>query len=186
MRKVLLAIAGAMSMDAMALDVEANHCEVFVDKVGIAQGSHGVRGATFFLKTLNDRLDGPLQEVGIHYRSTIDHRRGQTKYAWATFTGAAFFGASDYFEIPLPLGSNYEDRWHEAVFYAKTATTTYWIHPHWESEDLTSGHNFHISSHVYGIVSDSLGGRTPYRGANTESLSTRGTALSVFNPKQCF
>lgn len=50
--------------------IDATHCEIFIDRIGISRSSHGSVTAHFFIKTVNARLDAPITEVGARTKRT--------------------------------------------------------------------------------------------------------------------
>lgn len=128
---------GGKADEVQNTDVRASACEVFVDKVS-PRVYKDVRGVILYVKTLNDKLDGEVTEVGFYGHATTD---GCTKgpwdeecpgtFAWRSFKGEPHFGAKDYFEITLTVwNSMINKRIYEGAIYAKTSTgKTYWANP---------------------------------------------------------
>jgi hypothetical protein len=154
---------------------EAKHCEIFVDKVVARRSSHGTHGIVFFLKTLNSRLDSPIAEVGIRQRVTeqLPRQPEPLTSPWHEESFRPYFGASDYFQGYVHLGSTYSTRSAEAVFYVRTAKgTNYWLKPR-------SGGNYQIGDSLYSRIRDISG---LYTFISTQAEET----LRDLNPGQCY
>lgn len=142
---VFLSLFG-MALSAFAADYNANHCEIFVDKVAAWSSTYGYTGVTFKIKTLNARLDGAIKMVGYRsiLRSTpkivnfcINHppANGNSNNCdsigkWVDRQAFAYFG-SDYFKIDLELSHDYTfEHVYEGAFFVETVKgTRYWLHP---------------------------------------------------------
>jgi hypothetical protein len=97
MKKFLTVIALLTSVSALAENhYPARNCEIFVDKVSSFYSSHGSIFLKFYIKTLNQRLDGAIKEVGFRYQ-TRNAMNGQIVEAWRNLPAGHFVGAQDYF-----------------------------------------------------------------------------------------
>jgi hypothetical protein len=140
-----LALA-SLSLNAMAADLPASHCEIFVDKASAWSSSYGYAGVTLKIKTLNDRLDGAIKQVG--YRSIVRstpeidafckaHPASSgwshdcaTVGVWTDRVAQPFFGP-DYFKIQFELKHMYTfEHVFEGAFFVETDKgTRYWLNP---------------------------------------------------------
>lgn len=127
-----------------AADYRANNCEVFVDKVAAWSGSHGYRGLTLKIKTLNDRLDGAIKMVAFHsmvhsspkvldfcakHPAANGNSNGCPNVGkWISRPAHPHFG-SDYFKIDLELKHDYNfEHVYEGVIFVETVKgTRYWL-----------------------------------------------------------
>ncbi len=133
-----------IATSVFAADYDANNCEVFVDKVAAWGGSHGYRGLTFKIKTLNNRLDGAIKSVG--FRSFVHSNPSVVDFCskhpasngnsngcvsvgkWINRPAFEYFG-SDYYKIDLELKHDYNfEHVYEGVIYVETVKgTRYWL-----------------------------------------------------------
>lgn len=95
---------------AALTEFTANFCEVFVDKaavVGFSQVSNQFLRA--YVKTLNDRLDGPIARVGfvgeqqVCISCNVGESGGPRITESIDLTATSFVGSADYFEVQLPI-----------------------------------------------------------------------------------
>src|SRR5262249_24953558 len=91
------ASAAAQSLGERHYD--AKNCEIFIDKMGVTQGSHASFHINFNIKTLNARLDGNLVEVG--FRNVESNTAGTGHDDWRNDVLPTHFGANDYFDGSL-------------------------------------------------------------------------------------
>src|SRR5688572_12105414 len=82
----------------------AHHCEIFIDKVTAYQGSHALRAATVFVKTINDRLDAAIDVVGFRYRPL---RNGAPDGDWLDSQLQGWAGATDYWSLSLTFSHDW-------------------------------------------------------------------------------
>lgn len=161
-----------------AAHFNASHCEIFVDKVSAITSSHGMHGITFFLKTINARLDGAIAEVGIRRNETsqIPPEMVGTVSEWKDVTFMPYMGSGDYFEGTVALGSNFRTLMSEAVFYVRTVVgTTYWL-------KQAAGGNFMINDQMFRRVYSLYAQRYPHY----SMIPTQAEdSLRDFNPDQC-
>jgi hypothetical protein len=112
-------------------DVPATHCEIWVDKIRVAKGSHGIIKVNPFLKIDASKLDGAVTNVAFYERHS---QTGASAYdsEWSTVAMRKFLGASNYFEIDnnnqgLVVVSDYSSTAYEGAFYVETDKgTRYW------------------------------------------------------------
>ncbi|OFZ70943.1 MAG: hypothetical protein A3K03_02865 [Bdellovibrionales bacterium RIFOXYD1_FULL_44_7] len=156
-------------------NIAAKNCEVFVDGVVAYYGAYSNPFLTFFIKTLNYRLDGEITEVGFHSRqfgydadSVSHHGR------WIDVKATSFINSKDYWTIKLIGRFQYE-----GAFYVKTSKgTVYWHGP----LDVP---NFPVTSSLF----DYLIEREPENcrlDSHGCAISTRDDALSYFNSDRCY
>lgn len=109
----------------------AANCEIFVDQIETSNSSHGTHSANFYVKTLNDRLDGAVAAVGMRVQTTQQtHGQPVSTGKWTDQTFAPYFGAADYFEGSFYFGSEFSTVTGVGVFFVRTVKgTTYWLRP---------------------------------------------------------
>lgn len=184
----LLATALSLPVAATALAGEhypASNCEIFVDRVGLSTSSHGSITAHFFVKTLNDRLDSPIAEVGVRTQVTTRTMRDTFVGDWGDLRAVSFFGAPDYFQITQNLSSEYSSNRMQSAFYVRTTKgTTYWVKPN-NPHNYNNGGNFGYDGELAPTVRAILGRDYIFRGAFEDSVETRGNAMGAFNESGC-
>ena len=160
----------------------ANHCEIFVDKILGTSGSHYSSGVAIFLKVIPSRLDSPIKEVGFHSIRTGRDMSGELKEAWQDRILGSHVNSSDYFYFSSPLMHDFGIYAFEGVFYVRTTSgTTYWLKPRNGSQ------NFKIDSSLGAQVIHAQGGRSSYMtDAPQYGIQTQGTAFSFLNPDGCY
>jgi len=108
----------------------ANHCEIFVDKLEVSRGSHGLIAITPYLKVLRERLDSDVEEVGFRNQSTSINHSGTHNYGlWTDEKLNSASPIGDYWTLPwgLAIGSDFGSSIYEGAFYVRTKNgTTYW------------------------------------------------------------
>lgn len=133
MKTILLtsvAAFGIFAPSSFAADYDANYCEIFIDKVEAISGSHGIRRLVLYMKTLNERLDAEIDEVGMRYKTSGGYRiYGEDIGKWYNVKMKSFLGATDYFTLSLPITHDYTDPIsYQAAFYLRTKNgTTLWL-----------------------------------------------------------
>jgi hypothetical protein len=119
---------------------QADACEVFADAVVTKRSSHGLLFVKLFIKTLNEKLDGNIVEVGMYA-----HRKPSAKpipgeplpplvdgdYEWRSYKAERFVGSGNYFDVELPIAHDWmANREYEGSIYVKTDQGTYyWSSP---------------------------------------------------------
>jgi hypothetical protein len=141
--------------------LDANNCELFVDKVIPVRGSHGSRRLSTFIKTLNDRLDSPPARVGMRYAIHDPDHSCQSGFSLAGCGEVGPFAdhdareaAADYFELDLEIANDATFRHqYEGVVYVVTQKgTTYW-------HKTATKTNFFIDDETLDNVENSLHGK---------------------------
>lgn len=159
--------------------VEAKNCEIFVDRVATYSSSHSAHGLTVYLKVLKDRLDSEPAEVGARSKSTSQAivsggLQSQPEVQdWSDESFENYFGATDYYKRFFSLGSEFERKSHETVFYVRTTRgTTYWF-------KRSDGQNYYLN--------DTLFYATRNVNGLGESIPTQNNeALGYLNPQRCY
>jgi hypothetical protein len=155
--------------------IQATSCELFIDKIVAYQGSHALRAVHFWVKTLNDRLDDDVVEVGL--RARIIGAGAQT---WHDRAMPRFFGASDYFDIAFSVSSDFGRTQYEGALYARTAAgTTYWFKP-------ASGGNYFFDINTHDNVMYAMQRSSNYDSSINAAVSTQRDDLAYFNPGLCY
>jgi hypothetical protein len=148
---------------------DAKNCEIFIDKIGIEQGSHASFRILFNVKTLNYRLDGNLVEVG--FRNFEGNTEG-TGHDWRNDVLQTHFGATDYFDGDLLVNADGEGRSSfTGAFYAKTDKNVYY----WFKQ--ADGSDFKFDYDTYFSLARQVGIRV---------IPTQTDALSQYNPGRCY
>jgi hypothetical protein len=159
----------------------ASYCEVFLDRVTPYVGSHGIKALEVYVKTLNDRLDARVVEVG--FRAQVRAENGVVTTDWRNYPANTFPGAADYFELSLPISSDFGTTIREGAFYVKTAANTYY----WAKLDAGNG-NFLFDQPEFGALYGAAG---YFQSANfspawDRGIDTRTTdAGRALNPSGC-
>lgn len=181
----------AASQSVFAADYPAKHCELFVDQVAAWNSTYGYSGMTLKIKTINERLDGAVKEVGFRsiVRSTPQIKDFCQRYnpdngyandcyqldQWVDRPAREFFGP-DYFRIDLVLKHDYTfEHVFEGAFYVKTDKgTRYWLNPAGEQ-------NFFVDRNMYQNLLDLGSGGYYMRG---REIST-ADKFKYLNPGGC-
>ena len=157
-----IASAAAISAPAFAADYAANNCEIFVDKLKIASGSHALTNFTFYVKIIADKLDAPVVAVEVfHRRSETTSTQDKTEFDWKFDRVASYFGSSDYFEYSTVTGHDWLRANEEMTFSVVTASgTRYWANAYGQP-----GANFVASNDSINDISfDPSSGTPPVSG----------------------
>jgi hypothetical protein len=189
MKSFLLAVLLLISTKIYAQDYDASNCEIFVDQVSAWSGTYGYAGVSLFVKTLNDRLDGKIKQVGMY--AQIQSTEAARKYCeksnnkelndcnklgvWQDIKAQRFF-ADDYNVIHIDLRhmNTFEHIW-EAAFYVTTDKgVTLWFTP--ESDG-----NFFIDENMRGNILDLGSGGYRHYG---KKINTADKFIYM-NPAKC-
>lgn len=186
MRPIVSMIALLIPGFGFAEDISARHCEIFLDKVRIARGSHGSTMADVFVKVRREMLDGKI--VRVAFRGRVDsriHAGGTTSIDWQTYTLAPFFDAPDYFQLTTGptgqqgflLSSDYGQSTTTGAFFVETTKgTRYWAHT-WDED---GNFRFHQES-LQAVIERSRGENLP----DLRRVPTTADVLPHLNPTQC-
>jgi hypothetical protein len=174
------------SSPARAADYPASYCEVFVDRVGAYNTSHGYQSLFLYIKTLNWRLDGPIQSVGFHGIARLvnggacasnDYQCLSEVNIWKDYPTTAYSGASDYWHLNLVLGSDFTaKRYYEGAFYVQTSNNRYWVNP-------SGGGNFFLDGNMFNNVRAAYGS-TVYSQSPQTAINT-ADRFPYLNPGSC-
>ena len=157
------------------MHVQATNCELFIDKIVAFQGSHALRGVHLWVKTLNDRFDDEVTEVGFRHRQI-----GTSSYPWVDQKFYRFYGASDYFEMSYTVSSDFGRSQYEGALYARTAAgTTYWFKP-------ADGRNFFVDINTHDNVMNAMHRSYNYDSSINNAVPTQRDDLAYFNPSRCY
>lgn len=170
-----------MSLGASAAEhFDANHCEIFIDKLVVSRSSHGSAVVTPYIKILPERLDGEVQEVRFYSTSKTFGQNGGRDYAQSEWKSTPMLSVSpvnNYFTIEwgLMVGSDFGTTNYEGLFYVKTTKgTTYWV------KSSNQG-NFIFDPDVFsGLWSQTSGW------AYARPLSTQKDSMRFYNPQNCY
>jgi hypothetical protein len=179
----LFAFVLFVAMPAFAIEnLQANNCEVFVDKISAYYGEHGSVSLKLYVKTLNYRLDGAITEVGFRNRMNVKRFFSGTneEIGWTNVLLESFVGAKDYFELSLPnIASDYGSIEIEGAIYVKTDKGSYyWFKP--------GDTNFIINSKTFMMVAYKYNGKVNDSADLEHAVSTQNGNLPYFNPKNCY
>lgn len=158
------------SADELVSNVDAHHCEIFVDKVAVVSGTFGYEGVDVYVKVLPGRLSEDLLEVGFYGKTCVKGACG----GWSELPLDAHAGAKDYFVARLQTyGWRDGEQTHVGSFYARTRDgRTYWLNSHGRSQE-----NFTFDRGTYRWFRDLSDG----------ALTTQAEeALRYLNPDRCF
>src|SRR5262249_2399089 len=102
-------------------DFPASFCEVFIEDIAIHQGNSGALGPRFFVKTLNTRLDAPIEQVAFFGRIVQDGSN------FFTIRAQPFPGADDFWTFDLPTSNDARTlSWEGSVFVRTRSGKTLW------------------------------------------------------------
>jgi hypothetical protein len=177
---VLIAAVLAVAPAAIAgAHYPAHHCELFIDRVVAYQGNHALRAIKLYVKTLNERLDGPITEVGFRNRRSGVSCGVNMDIGWNNTHLDHFVDSNDYWVLDLPLASNYGQIRHVGAFYVRTARDTYyWLHP-------ADGENFVFDRRTHDDILNVMGLPYNYSTGPQSGVSTAQGKLRYFNPGGC-
>lgn len=171
---------------------DANHCELFIDKAVNYSTSHAYKSMFFYLKTLNNRLDGKPQRVGFRYiasdKSGYCERNpesGNCKHLgeWRELEAQPFY-SDDYYSFSLFIGSDYNPslRYKGAFFVITDKGTTYWM-KNGEDQDFIIDYNtFHSLGTAYYSHGQSY---TSYSSHDVSELMKTANFFTDLNPQAC-
>ncbi|HXH76208.1 MAG TPA: hypothetical protein VNJ08_14655 [Bacteriovoracaceae bacterium] len=129
-------------------DYRANYCEVFIPEVTKTTGPFGAKVLLFHIKTLNDRLDSGIKEVGFLYKSLIKAKDGSAFEQH--LTERAIQTNDNRFIVFLPVSHDDAQIEYEGNFYVRTKNnTTYWLNPR-------EGRDFYLNQNTYNQLDSSL------------------------------
>jgi hypothetical protein len=180
---VAVASDSSAEVDALRLSLgqhyQANHCEIFVDKITPYAGSHALRAANVWVKILPARLDGSVVEVGFRNAQEGTNSSGPTRRDWANDVLRPFFGASDYFEINFPLSSDFGRNTYRGAFYVKTSNDTfYWV-------KASTGDDFTFDTRTHDIVASMQNRGTNYNSSIDVAVPTQQQGMEYYNGSRC-
>lgn len=140
--------------DAFAYgDYRARYCELFVYDLVTSTGPFGARILEFHIKTLNDRLDGPIREVGFHYVGRVNAKNGLSFQEQQI--ERAIRRNNDEFIVNLTVSHDDASIEYSGSFFVRTFRgTTYWLNTREGSDfylDLRTFNNFNIVEYNPGM-----------------------------------
>lgn len=176
---ILLVSVPHLTLAGLGDHYEARHCEIFVDKVQALRGSHGDRSLAFWIKVLPQRLDGPIESVGIKIM-TKREQQGEVSYLWRDYP--LHSAGENYWLNYHSIGGYLVSYESEYVFYVRTVhQTNYWLHPnHNENQNFVGNREYH----------DFLSGNQilDFHSPNVEKaiVVNNFSELKRFNPEGCY
>lgn len=190
MKSILVAVLLLLvSSKSIAQDYGSTNCEVFVDQVAAWSGTYGYAGVSLYIKTLNDRLDGKIKQVGM--AAQIVKTEAASKYCeksqnkelndcnklgvWQDLKAREFF-SDDYYVLHLDLRhmNTFEHIWEGAIYVTTDKGVTLWLTP--ESDG-----NFFIDENMRKNVLDLGSGGYRHEG---KKIST-ADKFNYLNPNRC-
>lgn len=170
--------------EADFVSIRTSHCELFVDRALAVSGGHAVKRITLYVKTLNDRLDSPIEYVGFHRRKTsspVCHGTSgpcsPSVSGWEDERLQPFVGSQDYYEISLLIGGDYmPDESYEGVFFVQTKNKSrYWL-------NTEGGGNFFVNLEMFRNLERIRSGAY---GASPEGAVVAADQFPYLNPQRC-
>jgi hypothetical protein len=182
----LVSLASTLSHPAFANDVQANNCEIFLDKLVVTTESHALTKMKFYLKVIEAKLDSPLASVDVwHTRSEnwgSSKPSSSEKYGWRMNQVQKFSGSPDYFEYIPTTGHSWMSANEQMVFSALSQNgTRYWLN----AQNLT-GRNFEANATAVDTLAfEYSSGRKLYRSndALRSIFQSPGTGATDFVAK---
>ncbi len=187
----LVSMFSLVSLSAMAADVPATNCELFIDKLQITMSSHSLTTLNVFIKIKEDLVDGAVTRVGVlHSRQENRTDRDTDSFLDRIETLPAFVGSRDYFQFTTVLGHDWMSAQEYVVFFLDTNRgTRYWL----------NARNWSGAKFLFSDKTDDLLYRHPsghYRSdavrfsswnvAEVQQTSDYPADLAeVFNPRRC-
>lgn len=171
-------------------NVDANHCEVFVSRIGISSDvtSFDSRWVSIYLKVLNERIDGNVVEIGARAQRTVYHSLGSSTYEWQTLDSFPVAGRGDLLEIPFKVAvrnytvQKYSNRQkYEVAFFLRTDKgTTYWVKD-------SARRNFIVDENTYKNAASQLGfDEYNHPGYAPLENSILSNEFPYYNPGNCY
>lgn len=172
----------ATASGALTSDVRATNCEVFVDRAIAVSGSHALRQIGVYVKTLNDRLDGPIDHVGFYRKRTGIGCQGNTdcNEDWREERIQAFVGSADYFELELPIGGDYSPgfEYTGSFFVQTTKGTKYWA-------NTKEGGDFVIGDSTFESLRGNPYTSMPHYRSDPQQATATAEGFPYLNPGTC-
>lgn len=166
------------SAAAVASDIQANNCEIFIDALQLGKSSHGSKNFRVYVKTLNNRLDAPIKKVGFagHSVNSWQYGASQTNIDQElTLTGG-----DNYFILFLSVSSDYGHSDYSGAFYVTTEKgTTYWAHGSVDNGNVAVDFTFDSNAFDSKFPSNSWG---PAVTVNTQN----GAYGGYYNMHNCY
>ncbi len=113
-------MADGYSLASKYRHYDANNGEIFIDRIIPYSVSRNLYGISMYIKTLNERLDGDISEVGFRSRCIGDGGRDSE---WKNVVFKPHAAASDFWNLYLGLGTIGQPTTltsYEGGFYVKT------------------------------------------------------------------
>lgn len=183
-----VALLLSASFSQAATHVDANHCEIYVDRIGISSDvtNYDSRWVHIYLKALPDRLNGDIKEIGGRLQTTILHAYGRTVKTWENLKTYKVNGAKDFVEVPFRVSEHqynipkYSSREiHEVAFYVRTDKDTYyWIKDEAQKNFIINENTYMESAYKLGFGDQNHPGYAP--------LENSHVAGDKFNPSRCY
>ena len=177
---ILFALASTTPMFAEGAHYTANHCEIFLDKLEVSNGSHGSSMIMPFVKILPSRLDAPVAEVGFRYTTDSlrysDHSHVITPWHDEVLTSSS--PVRDYWTTPwgYMVTSDFGSATFQGSFYVRTtAGTTYWARNNKGGDFVFDLNAWHI---LFGYGSTA--------GSYHYGVRTQRNDLRYYNPNACY
>lgn len=177
--KTLLYALTIFSISAHAQNYPAKHCEIFIDRVATLTGEQHSSIILFFIKTLNHRLDSPVEEVGFRQQSKSLYAGSLSVSSWKNDLAKTYKYSPDYFTLAYTTSHDFGSTDYIGSFYVKTRKGTYyWL-------KTIDGDNFEIDKGTFNKI-------VSFQGHQTNSLDpdlaapTQHNELSYFNPSNCY
>lgn len=179
---VLLSSCGASSnatLDANGDHYTADNCEIFVDKILTTQGSHYSAGVAVYVKTLNERLDSRIAEVGFRHKRTGRDMSGVVNDPWRNEKLIQHYGAANYWQFSHPTTHDWGTYSYEGSLYVRTTKgTTYWAKPSRGSDFLFDPK---FAADLFNVTKKSA-----YDPKPEYAYPVQRSEFGYLNPKNCF
>lgn len=192
LRMVLIGLGLGFCLGVEAVDYPANHCEVFIKRIGAAPSSHGVANVVTLVKTgwigngeeiQRVRFYGKVEAKDLGNRNEC-HMSPPYQSDWQEYSpnaGSDFARGEYKFSFLVRTGSvasacpGYEMTW-IGTYFVETNKNTYWLNP-----EMNPDKHFWFNAKAYDQILKSGG----WVGNSEGGLSTLRSDMQYYNPRQC-
>lgn len=176
----ILTLVSLSSASFAGTHVNANNCEIFIDRIMVSTSSQGSATILPYIKILPFRLNGQVEEVGFRNTSETFSYQNHSS-STRPWSNALFFNTSSSRDYWAPswsymVSSEYGRTTFTGSFYVRTSSgTTYWAK------------NAHGGDFVFDINAFNILSNFGNRGDGYEAtINTQRSDMRYYNPKNCY